>query len=189
MLRSEHAALSEQEVTDALSCRIALGQDDLALIDWNAALLLGPEIEDLLPVLEYANVQLLVMRHLDDQLDEALEDAYELLYRRRWMFLRPSANLRRVALLQADAAITFEGLTHSVKLLGDQFMARFYRAVAGRFHLADWDASINRKLRTLDSIYQKLSDRQAHIRMEILEWIIILLIAVSIALPMLGFKL
>jgi len=58
-----------------------------------------------------------------------------------------------------------------------------YRLVSGRFHLAEWDASILRKLQTLESIYQKMSDFVGTRRMEILEWIIILLITVSIVLP------
>jgi uncharacterized Rmd1/YagE family protein len=45
------------------------------------------------------------------------------------------------------------------------------------------DASILRKLQTLESIYEKMADQAATQRMEILEWIIIILIAVSILLP------
>lgn len=41
-----------------------------------------------------------------------------------------------------------------------------------------------RKLVMLDSMYQKISDQRAW-RMEALEWVIIVLIAVSIVLPML----
>jgi uncharacterized Rmd1/YagE family protein len=69
--------------------------------------------------------------------------------------------------------------------LGDHYLARLYRLAAERFHLSDWDASILRKLDTLDSIYQKLSDQLSSRRMEALEWIIIVLIAVSILLPFL----
>ena len=54
-----------------------------------------------------------------------------------------------------------------------------------RFHLADWDASILRKLETLESIYQKMSDFAGTRRMELLEWIIIVLITLSIVLPFL----
>jgi uncharacterized Rmd1/YagE family protein len=39
-----------------------------------------------------------------------------------------------------------------------------------------------RKLQTLESIYGKMSDRAGTRRMELLEWIIIVLIAISIAL-------
>jgi uncharacterized Rmd1/YagE family protein len=46
--------------------------------------------------------------------------------------------------------------------------------------LESWDASITRKLRTLESIYEKLAAQAAARRMEVLEWIIIVLIGLSI---------
>jgi len=48
--------------------------------------------------------------------------------------------------------------------------------------LEDWDASILRKLQTLESIYEKISDQATNRRMEILEWVIIFLITFSIAI-------
>jgi uncharacterized Rmd1/YagE family protein len=53
-----------------------------------------------------------------------------------------------------------------------------------RFHLAEWDASISRKLETLESIYQKVTDRAANRRMELVEWIIVVLIAIELLLPL-----
>ena len=50
-------------------------------------------------------------------------------------------------------------------------------------HLEEWDASILRKLHILDSIYHNISDQAATWRLELLEWIVIVLIAVSILLP------
>src|SRR3989441_9175609 len=44
-------------------------------------LLFDPEGEDVRAVIEFANTQLLEMRYLDAQLDEALERAYDLLGR------------------------------------------------------------------------------------------------------------
>jgi uncharacterized Rmd1/YagE family protein len=57
--------------------------------------------------------------------------------------------------------------------------------VSQRFHSAEWDAGILRKLQTLESIYGKMSDQATTRRMEVLEWIIIILIAISIILPFL----
>jgi uncharacterized Rmd1/YagE family protein len=54
-----------------------------------------------------------------------------------------------------------------------------------RFHLDDWDAGILRKLETLESIYQKMSDRASTRRMEALEWAIIILFVFSIAIELL----
>ena len=86
-----------------------------------------------------------------------------------------------IAQLQVDGALLFERVTNTLKLLGDQYLARVYRLASQRFHLEAWDASILRKLETLESIYDKMSDRATTRRMEVLEWIIIVLIAVSIA--------
>jgi hypothetical protein len=93
--------------------------------------------------------------------------------------------MRRIATLRIDSAVLFESVNNAVKLLGDQFLARLYRLTARRFHLEEWDASILRKLQTLDSIYAKLEDEQTALRMEVLEWIIIVLFLVSIVLPFL----
>lgn len=187
ILRAERAPLSRQEVDDALTCAVSFGLDDLALIDWNGALLFDPDPSDTLSLLEFANVQLLEMRHLDNTLDDSLERAWRILSRRRQMRFHPfgtsDADVRQVALLQADTAILFESVTNALKLLGDAFLARFYEAVAQRFHLAEWHRSVTRKLQVLEDVYGKLADRNASLRMEVLEWIIIVLIAVSIVLP------
>jgi len=68
--------------------------------------------------------------------------------------------------------------------VGDQYLARVYSLTSRRFHLSAWDASITRKLQTIDSIYAKMADRASSRRMEILEWIIIVLIAVSIGVSL-----
>jgi hypothetical protein len=186
ILRAETQRLSDQELEDALSARIAYGVDDITIADWNAALLVDREGDDVRAVLEFANVELLEMRYLDQKLDRALDAAYETLSKRSWSLPRLAgyygADLRRVAELQVDNAILFEGVNNTLKLLGDQYLARLYRLVNRRFHLDEWDASILRKLQTLESIYEKISDQATNRRMEILEWVIIILIAFSIAL-------
>jgi hypothetical protein len=186
ILRAERQVLSDQEVDDALAARISFGTEDLTLVDWNAALLVDREGEDIRSVLDFANVELLEMRYLDQRLDRALDQAYDALSRPSFNLLRVfgyySAALRRVAELQVDNAILFEGVNNTLKLLGDQYLARVYRLVNRRFHLDEWDTSILRKLQTLESIYEKISNQASNRRMEILEWVIIILIAASIAL-------
>jgi hypothetical protein len=189
ILRSERRLLSEQESKDATSVRISFGADDATIIDWYAALVFGRDMEDVRAVLEFATVELLEMRFLDHQLDDALDQAYDALSKRMESRLRwPGsfeADLRRIARLQVDGAVLFERVTNALKLLGDQYLARVYRLASQRFHLAEWDAGIMRKLQTLDSIYGKMADRAATRRMELLEWIIIVLITVSIVVSFL----
>jgi hypothetical protein len=191
ILRSETRALSAQEVEDALGSRIAYGADDEAIIDWNGSILFHEDAGDVLTVLEYANVALLEMRWLDDQLDLALDRSHEALAKgseRRWRRsfpLAPHRELRGIARLQTDSAMLLEGVTNALKFVGDPYLARLYRLAARRMHLEDWDASITRKLQLVESIYQKLSDQASTRRMEALEWVIIVLIAASIVLAFL----
>jgi hypothetical protein len=187
ILQSEKASLSEQEVGSTLTDSLSYTTSDLAIVGWNSALLFGDDSSDLRSVLEFANVQLLEHSYLDLQLDGALDKAYELVLREdkpSWRLLHSiKSDMRRVARLQVDAALLFEGLSNSLKLLGDQYLARAYQLAAKKFHISDWDRSITRKLAVLDSIYKKLEDRSDSVRMELLELVIIVLILVSILLP------
>ncbi len=190
LLRAEPRPLSAQEEADALACRIAYSPGDHTLIDWNGALVIQDDPADLLSVLEFANVEMLEMRHLDEQLDRALDEAYRINQRPPGVlrsFLRHGEeDHQRIAKMQMDSALLFEGVNNALKLLGDQYLARVYRLAAQRLHLPEWDATILRKLDTLDSIYGKLNDRRANQRMEILEWIIIGLIAFEIVMSLWG---
>ena len=186
ILRAESSVLSSQEVGDSLACRISFGECDLTIVDWNAALLFDTDADDVRAVLEYANIELLEMRWLDDQLDLALEESHDTLMRKTWhrglLLGTRGAELRRIAEMQMDSALLFEGVNNALKLLGDQYLARVYRSASQRLHLNDWDTGVHRKLRILESIYEKIADHHANLRAEVLEWIIIILIAISILL-------
>jgi len=185
ILRAEPGKLSAEEERRTLECRISYGPDDVVVIDWNGAMVVGREMDDVIAVLEYTNVELLEMRYLDDRLDRALAAPAARpasLWRRG---ASGEASLRAVAEMQIDAARLFEEVNNAMKLLGDQYLARVYRLASQRLHLPEWDADILRKLETLESIYQKLNDYRTSRRLEVLEWIVIVLIAAEIVLSVL----
>src|SRR5439155_798871 len=66
-LRAEPHTLSREEVADAPPSRRPCGPDDATFIDTDATLLFDPEGDDVRAVLEFANIQLLEMRFLDQQ--------------------------------------------------------------------------------------------------------------------------
>ncbi len=186
ILRAEPLLLSDQEIAEALSLRCAYLPDEVALVDWFAALLVGDNMEDERLVLELTVAELLELRTLDDQLDRGVDAAYAVLNRKRSWFSSMSLrgpNLAEVSQLQADAAVLFEGVDNALKLLGDQYLARLYRVASERFHLPQWDTAIERKLRVLDGIYEKLTTRASSRRFELLEVVIIVLIAISTVVP------
>jgi hypothetical protein len=178
LLRAESGDLSDEEVRDSTGTRTSYGSADCAVVDWNGALFFGPNVEDVVAVLGFCNVELLEMRFLDEQLDDYLEKAYEVLTTGS----KADTSLHKVARLQVDSALLYEAVENALKLLGDQYLARVYSLASQKFHLPEWNSSILRKLDTLDSIYRKLSDRAAQRRSEFLEWIVILLIAAEIVM-------
>ncbi len=190
LLRASPDPLSASEIEDALRLRYTFAPSDLTLVDWNAAILCDPFPEETRVLLEFANVQLVQLRHLDGELDRVVDTAYEALASADRGLLRrlrpPTAGFRRLGELQMESAIVFERVTNAVKLAGDQFLSRVYGGATERFHFSAWDRAISRKLEVIDGIYQKLSDRVMARRLEVLEWIIIVLIALSVALPLLG---
>jgi hypothetical protein len=188
VLRAEPGPLSEDEIADAINLRCAYVRDEVVLIDWFAALLVGDDMEDERLVLELTCAELLELRDLDEKLDRGIEAAYSVLTRKRSWFASLSTraeDLGLVSQLQADAAVLFEGVDNALKLLGDQYLARLYRVASERFHLPQWDAAIERKLRVIDGIYEKLASRAASRRFEVLELVIIVLIAISTVAPFL----
>lgn len=188
-LRAEAAALSSDETAEAVSARLSFAEGDVTIVDWDAAVVYDPDPEETRALLEFANVQLLELRHLDQALDTALDRAYDAMARgQRGLLasLRSSDRaFRELAELQVESAVLFERVTNAIKLVGDQFLGRLYGLVSRRFHFADWDRAITRKLETIDGIYGKLTDRATSRRLEVLEWIVILLIALSIVLGLL----
>lgn len=204
VLRAESGPLSRSEVADAISARVSYRPNDLLLIDYNGAILVsdgesGDDVSDVIAVLEYANIELLEMRYLDHRLDTAMEQvsAAEALRQARgfrvWWPAALGGGMSRgegrrspesIAELQIDGARLFEEVNNSLKLLGDQYLARVYRLASERLHLPEWDAAILRKLDTLESVYQKMSDFRTSRRLETLEWIVILLIAFEVVMSL-----
>ncbi|HEX4047623.1 MAG TPA: hypothetical protein VH309_07305 [Elusimicrobiota bacterium] len=189
VLRADHELRSEQEVEDALLCDISYGAEDQTLVDWVSALIFAKTSDDTRAVLEFGQVQLVELRHLDHQLDASLDRCYEALSRtteKRFVLPAESSDdIREIGRLQVESAVLFEGLNNALQLLGDQYLARLYEQVTKRYHLDAWDESILRKLRTLDSIYTKIEDAHSSARLEFLEWIVIVLIGLELVVPFL----
>lgn len=185
ILRADPGAPSDREAQEILTDRISYGSSDLTLLSWHAAVIFGEDTEDIHAVLEFANILLLELSYLDSRLDRSLDSFYEffnLYSANRFMFGRSKQSLmRRISELQIESAVLFERITNGLKLMGDAFQAQIFRVATKKMGLSSWDASIMRKLETIESIYQKISDAEGTRRMELLEIVIIILFLISIA--------
>jgi hypothetical protein len=112
--------LSPAAIEATLATMVSYSKADAAVIDWNAAIILGPDEEDALAVLEFANVELLEMRFLDDRLDAALDVTYSSILKKGEDGLGRTSPLglltdphrdrrRRLAALQMENVVLFEG--------------------------------------------------------------------------------
>jgi hypothetical protein len=188
LLRLEDQPLSAQEVAEAMRLPLRYGWHDLFIPDWAAAVLLDYEREcdETLQVIEFANLQLLEYRHIDDRLDTFLTRADDFLRRAgrsRLPFWRgPETPLRVLGEFKVEANGLFERTGNVFKLVGDQYLARVYRLLATRFHLGEWERGIQRKLDVIEGVYKVLSDQTATFRTEFMEVIVISLIFLEILL-------
>ncbi|HEV3263021.1 MAG TPA: hypothetical protein VG013_39670 [Gemmataceae bacterium] len=188
LVRLEAGPLSPEEVAEALRLHLSYRPDDLFIADWAAAVLLDRDCDETLQTIEFANLQLLEFRHIDNRLDDSLAAAYRLVYplSRSWLpFWRSYARpLRALGSLKVEANGLFERTENVLKLVGDQYLARVYRLLATRFHLDEWEQNIQRKLEVGEGVYQVVSNQAATNRTEALEAIVIVLIVLEIVLAL-----
>ncbi len=186
----ESSRLSQAQIAQSTQFHLSYGPDDLFLPGWSAAVLVDQDCEETLQAVEFANLQLLELRFIDDLLDGRLADAYRLIHplARSWLpFWRiHDRPLRALGELRIEAHGLFERTGNALKLVGDQYLARVYRLLAERFHLAEWERSIERSLDVVESVYQVVSDQSATYRTEFLEVIVILLILIEIIMAFVG---
>lgn len=188
LARLESEPLSASEIEIALQSRISYSPGDVLLSAWSASVLVDHDCEETLQVIEFANLQLLEYRYIDNLLDDRLAAAYSTIHRtvQRWLpFWRShSRRLRQLGELRIEANNLFERTGNVLKMVGDQYLARVYRMVATRFHLGEWEQSIRASLDVVEGAYQVVSDQASSLRLELLEITVILLIALEIVLAL-----
>jgi hypothetical protein len=190
LVRLESGPLSQSEVREAIRMGLDYTPSDLVVLDWAAGFVADTDCADTLQVIEFANVQLLEFRHIDDRLDDRLEAAYRLIRpeHRRWTprFWRLHGDaMRQIREMEIEATSLFERVDNSLKLIGDHYLARVFEVASTRFHLRGWQQSIRRKLETIGSVYDLLVQQAGGQRTEALEIIVIVLIALEIVLAVL----
>jgi hypothetical protein len=189
LVRLESGPLSRHEVAEATRLSLSYTPNDLVTLDWAAGFVADRDCGDTLQIIEFANVQLLEFRHIDDRLDDRLEAAYRQIRpeprRRPWAFwFSHHAALRSVRELEVEATSLFERADNALKLIGDQYLSRVFELTSSRFHLRDWQQSIRRKLDTVGDVYDLLVQQAGGNRMETLEVIVVLLITLEIILAL-----
>ncbi len=185
LVRLETDPLSPPEVQEATRLALSYTAGDLVVLDWAAGFVADRDCEDILQVIEFANVQLLEFRQIDDRLDDRLEAAYRQIRARKhrsWgrFWDLPNDALANVRELEVEATSLFERADNALKLIGDQYLSRVFGMASARFHLDEWQQSIHRKLKTVGDVFDLLVQQAGVRRTEVLELVVIALIAIEI---------
>jgi hypothetical protein len=178
--------LSTEEAEDVLKHHHSYFQDDLAVIDWNSAVVLEPGGSRAIPdILELATSQLLELRYYDDVFDKELARIYDDLEEARRMsfvLLRdPYSRLAKAVLRRLVEMTEFaERVDNALKIIGDFYLARIYQSAVRRFRVGAWQASVDEKQRLVAQAYGFIKGELEARRSTLLELIVILLIAAEL---------
>jgi hypothetical protein len=167
--------------------------EDLALLSWNGALLIEPDplaAQTAIALIEFANVELLLMRSYDAELDEQLPRMYRQLPKEPPRFALPlvsrySRSLHDVQRLIAEFTEVTERVDNALKVTDDVYWNRFYSSLLNVLRVDVWRSGVEHKLALLRQTYTMLHDEADTERATALEWAIVLLIVLEIILAVL----
>lgn len=186
ILRSEKEELNDEQVKDALKLSVSYFDDDIVLVDWNAAFIYDPrDAVDTLEVLEYANIELLELRTYDEMLDKEIDFAYSRISPEKLTILSLaldpfSKTLNRLEEVKLDVTQVIEKVENALKLVGDPYLAKVYKAASESFRLIEWKNSVKDKLDIIEGFYSTVVSRIQTVRSLSLESMIVLLIVFEI---------
>lgn len=183
ILLEPHYKLSQQMKRPIIQNTYQYSDDDLTIVDWNSAFICSDDdSQDISDVIEFALIQLLELRYYDDQLDKRIGTLYKELhhtapsiFNRRYQKLTEEASR-----LYVDLSEVVERIENSLKVVGDFYFAKIYRAAVERLRVADWQNSVDHKLKNLAETSQLYNNEITNKRGHWLEVVIIILIAIEV---------
>lgn len=177
------AELAEQQISEVFRQAISFSSKDITIIDWDAAFVVNTAqgVEDVIHVLELANLQLEEMVLMDKRLDNYLDQAYDLLEKKRTPLLGfPRSIAGKLRRFRMDVAKITDEVSNISKYIGEWHLARVYLAAKERFHIKRWQDSIQERLNSLDHLYEIFRSEVADSRMLLLEFLIVLLFIIDL---------
>jgi hypothetical protein len=183
ILGESREPLSERARKSILDFQYQYSDNDLAVIDWNSALILEPSGQrEIADILEFALTHLLEFRFYDELLDDRTRELYTVVEQRRQGLLKNffSSSSREANTRFLEFSEFIERVDNSLKVVGDFYLAEIFRAAVRRFRISDWQQSATRKLNLLARVSELLQGELNVLRGHLLEAVVILLIAIEI---------
>lgn len=190
LLLCDRTDFSDQFREDTLRNTLSYSRDEKVIISWDGALIISPDSpDDILDLIEYANVQVFELRYYDRELTNRIEKMYDDIEdadRMSWFRRMYRYHGIMVATMEiyADLHEIIERVNNLIKVTEDVYYARVYETALREFRIGQWSGSVTRKIDVLRENYSMLSDEVRIQHSYFLEWIIILLIAFEFGFAM-----
>ncbi len=187
-LSGETRKLSDSARAELMRQRFSYYTDDLVVLTWDRAFIYEPRGDsDVMDVIEVANAQLLELRYYDEMLDAELPRMYDLVEAARGTHLsfssRRFANLaRRLYTMVAEVTELTEKVDNALQVTEDVYLARIYGAALELFRVRMVEVAVGRKLAIMRDTYIALNDEAAGRRGELMEFLILALVATEVIL-------
>jgi hypothetical protein len=185
LMIGERTEVSPQVREEILKNSLSYTTADLAVLSWDSALLCNPETStDLIDLIEFANVQVLELRYYDRELTRQMEKMYNDIEQaeRLSQFFR----MRQYHAIMAKQMETYAGISeiiekvnNLIKVTEDVYYARIYATALKVLRSGQWSESVSRKMDVIRENYSMLSDEVRIQHSNLLEWVIIILIALE----------
>lgn len=159
-------------------------KDDLTIVHWNGAFIYdNQDADDLALVLEFSLSQLLELRYYDDLLDKQLATLYQHIESQPHpsVLRNPYQDLSRKAGLQyIEFSEVIDRIGNSTKMISDYYYTSIYRAATKNMRLQDWKDAVNHKLKNIAEVSKIFQGEINEQRNQIMEFTIIVLIAIEV---------
>ena len=182
MLRSEYEEMDKGVVEQAMAdSTLRYSADDLVAVGWDGAVVFSDqdEVPEIVNMLTLGNIELLQLRLFSREVEGLLGKMREAhATRRLWGALR--GMFRWVIEARTKLLLEFEESKRNIDLFGDWYTAKLYKLVSEKFHTAERRGEIEKKLATVEDIYEMVQERLQSRYMLFLETGIFLLIVLEV---------
>lgn len=160
-IRSQRESLDPAEINEILISRVRYSQEDLTLVDWEAAVIIAPQgdFQSDIELMKIGNYQLLRYRILDKSIDDILRTInQEFIQGVKSSFKPTRSSLRRIIAHRLEIALDFEHTDQNLLLIGDWYTAKLFSIIRSEFYLDEWKSAVRAKLDNLESIVHTIQE-------------------------------
>ena len=190
-LRFEKNAISEFQMKEILHSTTGYYEEDLVIIDTEAAFVYDDEPEELLDFFEQALIQQLELQYFDKLLDKKLDHVYnQTMQTKSFYTYLPFVGtlydpLSELSKLKVDISVITERLNNSIKLTGEAYYSKIYDLLVKKLEIEAWKRSVEKKLSIIHDVRSIYQSKVNSIREDLLSTLVIILIFIELLVGML----